>query len=164
MTDAALNAVHPELPAGIDPDSVVRGSFGAHDHPTLGVDAAAEWLGYEVSEYADGYARAHMVLRDEMLNGFKIAHGGMIFAFGDTCFAWSCNDPRGDGSTITVASGVDINFISSPVAGTRLTAVGVRRSTTGRSGIYDITITDDEGGLVAEFRGRSRTIPNKRRA
>lgn len=165
MTDASETTVAesvPPLPPGVDPMTVVRGSFDAHDHPTLGHDAAADWLGYLVSEYGDGYARAHMVLRAEMLNGFKIAHGGMLFAFADTCFAWSCNDPRGDGSTITVASGVDINFISSPTEGTRLTAVGARRASTGRSGIYDITITDDTGALVAEFRGRSRTVPTQR--
>lgn len=153
---------HAQLPAGIDPASIKRGDFGPHDHPTLGHDRTADWMGYRVTEYADGYAKATVTLREEMLNGFEIAHGGMIFAFADTCFAWACNNPDGDGSTITVAQGVDINFISSPTVGTTLIATGARRASTGRSGIYDIVVTDDAGNLVAEFRGRSRTIPAKR--
>lgn len=140
--------------------SVKYGAFSANDHPRLGHDRAAEWMGITVSEYGEGYAKGHMRLREEMLNGFEIAHGGMIFAFADTIFAWTCNNPDGDGSTITVAQGVDINFVTSPQQGAELTAVGHRRATYGRSGIYDITITDKNDQLVAEFRGRSRTIPN----
>lgn len=150
------------LPVGIDRATVVRGSFGPSDHPTLGHDATAEWLGYSVSEYANGYVRARMELRPEMLNGFGIAHGGMIFAFADTCFAWACNNPDGDRSDITVASGVDINFLSSPRLGDILIGVGVRRASVGRSGVYDITIWGQDGTRVADFRGRSRTIPNRR--
>src|SRR5699024_1082078 len=96
------------------------------------------------------------------LNGFEIAHGGIIFAFADTIFAWACNNPDGDGSTITVAQGVDVNFVSSPTLGTKLTAIGNRRAKYGRSGIYHITIYDDQDQLVAEFRGRPRTSPNPR--
>lgn len=141
-------------------NNVKRGEFGPNDHPRLGHDRAAEWLGITVSEYGEGYAKGHMQLRAEMLNGFEIAHGGMIFAFADTIFAWTCNNPDGDGSTITVAQGVDVNFVTSPTKGTKLTAIGNRRATYGRSGIYDITIYDEHDQLVAEFRGRSRTIPN----
>lgn len=140
--------------------SIKHGAFGASDHPQLGHDRAAEWMGITVSEYGEGYAKGHMQLREEMLNGFEIAHGGMLFAFADTIFAWTCNNPDGDGSTITVAQGVDINFVTSPQVGAKLTAVGQRRANYGRSGIYDITICDENDQLVAEFRGRSRTIPN----
>lgn len=148
------------LPAGIDPTTVVRGDFGPYDHPILGAaDRAAAWLGFKVSEYGEGYARAHMEVREEMLNGFDIAHGGMIFAFADTCFAWACNNPDGDGSTITVTQGADINFMASPTEGTVLTAVGVRHPSTGRSGLCDVTITDDKERVVAQFRGRFRTLP-----
>ena len=130
-------------------------------HPTMGHDPAAEWLGIEVEHAAYGDVTLHMTVREEMLNGFGIAHGGMVFAFADTCFAWVCNDPEGDGSTITVAQGVDVNFMSSPRAGQRLTAVGRVVARTGRSGLYDIEVTDDTGRLVAQFRGRSRTIPRR---
>lgn len=148
------------IPAADAPAAIRQGDFGPNDHPQLGHDRAAEWLGITVSEYGDGYAKGHMELRQDMLNGFQIAHGGMIFAFADTIFAWTCNNPDGDGSTITVAQGVDINFVSSPTNGTKLTAIGHRRANYGRSGLYDITIYDEHDLLVAEFRGRARTIPN----
>jgi acyl-CoA thioesterase len=138
---------------------VKRGTFGPHDHPILGVDKAADWLGITISEYAEGYAKGHMTIRPEMLNGFDIAHGGMLFAFADTLFAWACNNPDGDGTTISVTQGSDIHFIASAPVDTPLTAVGRRHETTGRSGLCDVTITDDHGAIIAEFRGRFRTIP-----
>ena len=132
------------------------------DHPLLEGDRASEWMGIVVDRAEYGHAEIRMVLRDEMLNGFGIGHGGMIFAFADTCFAMACNDPAGDGSTITVASGGDINFLSSVRPGQVLTAVGTVRAHAGRSGVYDVQVRAD-GALVAEFRGRSRTIPNPAR-
>ena len=141
---------------------IKRGQFGPHDHPQLGYDRASEWLGVTVTEYAPGYAKGQMQVREEMLNGFEIAHGGMVFAFADTIFAWTCNNPDGDGSTITVAQGVDVNFLSSPTVGTVLTGVGTARAAAGRSGLCDITIYDDKENVVAEFRGRYRTIPKPR--
>ena len=128
-------------------------------HPILAGDHTSRWMGISVDRAEYGHAQIRMTLREEMLNGFGIAHGGMVFAFADTCFALACNDPAGDGSTITVASGVDINFIASAHRGQELTAVGTVRAQAGRSGVYDIQVTA-EGRLVAEFRGRSRTIPN----
>ena len=140
-------------------------------HPILEHDATSEWLGISVQELADGYAVITMDLRPEMLNGFSIAHGGMVFAFADTAFALACN-PSGAGSlagmdTITVASGADINFISSARAGDRLRAEARRRAAAGRSGVFDIEVTaqspDGSTRVIAEFRGRSRTIPNPAR-
>lgn len=128
-------------------------------HPILENDYATQWMGIVVLESRRGHATIQMELREEMLNGFGIAHGGMIFALADTCFALACNDPEGDGSTITVASGVDINFIASAHRGQVLTATGDVRSQAGRSGVYDIRVTAGDT-VVAEFRGRSRTIPN----
>src|SRR5699024_12875001 len=132
-------------------NTIKTGVFGPSDHPRLGHDRTAEWLGLTVSEYGEGYAKGHMQLRDEMLNGFEIAHGGIIFAFADTIFAWACNNRDCDGSTITVAQGVDVNFVSSPTLGTKLTAIGNRRAGYGRSGIEDITIYDGQYPMVAEF-------------
>ena len=137
-------------------------------HPMLEKDYASQWLGVDVVRLGDGHATATMRVREEMLNGFGIAHGGMIFAFADTVFALACN-PVDETETITVASGVDINFLSSALPGEILTAVANRTSAAGRSGIYDITITaghdggaPDEERRVALFRGRSRTVPNRR--
>lgn len=133
-------------------------------HPILEQDHASRWLGIEVLRLDDGHATISMRLREEMLNGFGIAHGGMVFAFADSAFALACN-PVGETDTITVASGVDINFLAPARPGDVLTAVADRRTSTGRSGLYDIAITaaNDDGDtrLIAEFRGRSRTVPNK---
>ncbi|UKA74707.1 hotdog fold thioesterase [Arthrobacter sp. FW306-07-I] len=146
-------------------------------HPILENDYASEWMGIEVLAISDGHAAIRMTLRQEMLNGFGMAHGGMIFAFGDTAFALACNPIHpapGEEGTITVASGVDINFLKPAFRGQVLTAVADRRSSAGRSGLYDIQIfaadaampasetqPSSPGELIAEFRGRSRTIPKK---
>ncbi|GAB3517324.1 hydroxyphenylacetyl-CoA thioesterase PaaI [Arthrobacter monumenti] len=133
-------------------------------HPILANDPASDWMGIEVVELSAGHATIQMMLRQEMLNGFGIAHGGMLFAFADSAFALACNHINDDGeladpSTITVASGVDINFLKPAKPGQLLTADAHQRHQAGRSGIYDIQILAD-GVVVAEFRGRSRTVPN----
>lgn len=134
-------------------------------HPILENDYAAKWLGIEVLKVADGHATISMELRREMLNGFGIAHGGMVFALADTAFAMSCNPHTGSADTITVAAGVDINFLKPGIPGRTLTAVANRRQQSGRSGIYDIqvlqSVPDAEDEVLAEFRGRSRTIPKR---
>lgn len=140
-----------------------RGRRLAEMHPVLAGDRASEWMGIEVESVADGHATISMTLRPEMLNGFGIAHGGMVFAFADSAFAIACNPPEGSADTITVASGVDINFLKPGIPGRVLTAVANRRQQAGRSGIYDIQVLQSlpEGGteVIAEFRGRSRTVP-----
>jgi acyl-CoA thioesterase len=172
-------------------------------HPILKDDYASEWMGIDVVALDDGHATVRMTLRQEMLNGFGMAHGGMIFAFGDTAFALACNPvqpPPGEDANITVAAGVDINFLRPAFRGQVLTAVANRRASTGRSGLYDIqiyaadpadTAPDKElttastaaapavnlpgqlpadtatapqaWELIAEFRGRSRTISKKQK-
>ncbi|MDP9999462.1 MULTISPECIES: hotdog fold thioesterase [Pseudarthrobacter] len=150
-------------------------------HPILENDYASEWMGIKVLAVSDGHATIRMTLRQEMLNGFGMAHGGMIFAFADTAFALACNPVHpgpGDTDSITVAAGVDINFLKPAYRGQVVTAVADRRSSAGRSGLYDIQIfaadpvqtgsspdsplgAGQPGELIAEFRGRSRTIPKK---
>ncbi|SEE98614.1 acyl-CoA thioesterase [Arthrobacter alpinus] len=134
------------------------------DHPLLSNDHASQWLGIEVLHVADGQATIAMTLRPEMMNGFGITHGGMIFALADSAFALACNPTDSDGDTVTVAAGVDVNFLAPSRAGQRITAVATRRHEQGRSGLYDVQIVSgDPGGttVIAEFRGRSRTIPNR---
>jgi acyl-CoA thioesterase len=155
-------------------------------HPILENDYASEWMGIQVLAVSDGHATIRMTLRQEMLNGFGMAHGGMIFAFADTAFALACNPVHpapGEADSITVASGVDINFLKPAYRGQVITAVADQRSSAGRSGLYDIQIFAADAGarpdagpgagpssdpssgapgeLIAEFRGRSRTIPKK---
>ncbi|MFP3580771.1 hotdog fold thioesterase [Arthrobacter sp. efr-133-TYG-104] len=152
---------------------MVETTLSGASHHILANDPASEWMGIEVLKIDDGHATIRMTLRHEMLNGFGMAHGGMIFAFGDTAFALACNPANPtpeESSTITVASGVDINFIKPAFRGQAITAVANRRASAGRSGLYDIQIyaatpgtTPDgtPGELIAEFRGRSRTISKK---
>lgn len=146
-------------------DDAPQAAWKKHrQHPMLLADEAARWLGLEVVEFGPGHATCTMVLRPEMLNGHGIGHGGMIFSLADTTFAIACNDADAT-DTITVAAGVDINFLAPALPGRVLTAKAVQRSSTGRSGLYDVTVTQDEGlsepTLIAEFRGRSRTIPRR---
>ena len=118
-------------------------TISGNTHPILKGDYASEWMGIEVVALDDGHATVRMTLRQEMLNGFGMAHGGMIFAFGDTAFALACNPVNplpGEDANMTVAAGVDINFLKPAFRGQMLTAVANRRASTGRSGLYDIQI------------------------
>ncbi len=100
-----------------------------------------------------GHAVVSMVVREDMINGFGITHGGLVFTLADTAFAISCNEDE----RITVAQGADITFLKSTFAGQKLTATAVRKVKQGRSGLYDITVVDGDGEVVAEMRGRSFT-------
>lgn len=130
-------------------------------HAMLENDAATRWMDVQVIAAEKGHAVISMVLRPEMLNGFGIAHGGMLFALADTCFAMTCNDPEGSDGTITVAQGVDVNFLAPGRAGQTVVAEGRQISSTGRSGLCDVVVTAEDGTVLLQFRGRSRTIPQK---
>nr|WP_269155530.1 hotdog fold thioesterase [Kocuria indica] len=127
-------------------------------------DRASEWLGITVERADPGHSVITMPVREEMLNGFGIVHGGMIFALADSCFAMTCNDPEPDGTSMTVAQGVDINFLSSAHPGQTLVVESRQIATTGRSGLCDITVSTQGGDVVAQFRGRSRTVPLHQKA
>ena len=116
-------------------------------------DTASKSLGIELVQAGDGQAEARMWVTDEMINGHDVTHGGFVFILADTAFACACNS-RGP---VTVAAGADISFLRPTRAGDVLTASARERVTSGRSGIYDVTVTCD-GAVVAEFRGRSRVI------
>jgi acyl-CoA thioesterase len=152
----------PETEAGTETGAPAASGLGAH-HAVLAGDHASEWMGIQVEAVSDGHATITMTLRQEMLNGFGIAHGGMVFAFADSAFAMACNPAEGSADSMTVASGVDINFLKPGIPGRLLTAVANRRQQSGRSGIYDIQVLQSLPGggteVIAEFRGRSRTVP-----
>lgn len=141
------------------PDNGVEMAPNGPYHQMLENDRATRWLGAEVLLAEDGHAKVRMRIRPEMTNGFDIAHGGMIFTLADTCFAMACNHPQGTDGTITVASGVDINFLKAAKTGDDITAEAVRVAQTGRSGVYDVVVSRGED-TIAVFRGRSRTIPH----
>jgi len=110
-------------------------------------------MGIEVQVDEPGHAVVSMRVRRDMLNGFAITHGGLVFALADTAFAMACNED----DTVTVASGAEISFLKSTVEGQTLTADAQRRVRRGRTGVYDVTVSDETGDVVAEFRGRSHT-------
>ena len=117
-------------------------------------DSASQRLGIEISDVAPGRATATMAVTEEMVNGHGICHGGYVFTLADTAFAFACNTYNEP----TVAAGAGIDFLEPVRAGARLTAVAIERSRRSRSGVYDVTVSTADGQVVAEFRGRSRTI------
>ena len=119
--------------------------------PMMQRDQASAALGMVVEVDEPGRSVVSMRVRDDMTNGFAITHGGLVFALADTAFAIACNEDE----RVTVAAGADITFLKSTRAGQTLTAEAVRRTVSGRTGLYDVTVTDDAGDVVAEFRGRS---------
>ena len=117
-------------------------------------DHAARDLGIEIGEVGAGRAVLAFTVRPQMLNGHDMCHGGMIFTLADTAFAYACNSHNHR----AVAFTADITFIAPARKGDRLTAHAQERQRSGRNGIYDVRVTDQTGKIVAEFRGRSRTI------
>jgi acyl-CoA thioesterase len=98
-----------------------------------------------------GRAVVSMRVRDDMTNGFGIAHGGLVFALADTAFAVACNED----DRVTVSVGAEIDFVRSSVSGELLRATAERRMRRGRRGIYDVTVAGEAGDVVALFRGRA---------
>ncbi|WP_460773187.1 hydroxyphenylacetyl-CoA thioesterase PaaI [Microbacterium sp. GXF7504] len=121
--------------------------------PMMQRDRASAALGFTVERDEPGHAVVSMTVREDMTNGFGITHGGMVFALADTAFAIACNEDE----RVTVAAGADITFLQPTVPGQVLTASALRRTVRGRTGVYDVTVTDEHGEPVAEFRGRSFT-------
>jgi acyl-CoA thioesterase len=123
----------------------------------LASDAASRMLGIQVPDHGEGWARATMTVREDMVNGHGICHGGLIFSLADTAFACACNS----WGPVTVAAGADIAFVAPARRGDVLVADARARARYGRNGIYDVTVTC-EGRLVAELRGRSHEIRGQR--
>jgi phenylacetic acid degradation protein PaaD len=117
-------------------------------------DAASQSLGMEVKEVRPGYARLTLLVRPDMLNGHAICHGGIVFSLADSAFAFACNSR----DQSTVASGCSIDFLAPARSGDELTAEAMERALLGRIGIYDVTVTNQEGKTVALFRGRSYRV------
>ncbi len=116
-------------------------------------DVATRALGIELTEVAVGSATVRMTVTAQMLQGHGTCHGGYLFLLADTAFAFACNT-RGP----AVAAGADIEFLDPVHEGDELVATAVERVVRGRRGVYDVTVRRGQDP-VAEFRGRSRTVP-----
>jgi acyl-CoA thioesterase len=120
-------------------------------------DRASKGMGMEVVAISQGGATLRMTVREDMLNGHDICHGGFITTLADSAFAFACNAYN----EITVASGFDVNLFTSAKLGDVLTAVAVEVNKAGRTGVYDITVSNQHGVALAAFRGRSYTMRGK---
>jgi acyl-CoA thioesterase len=114
-----------------------------------GRDRAAQALGIVVEAIGPGTARCRMTVRDDMAQGHGTCHGGLTFTLADTAFAYACNAYN----RATVALAAEIAFLAPARAGDVLLAAARERSRAGRTGIYDVEVTNGEGTLVALFRG-----------
>ncbi len=117
-------------------------------------DRASQALGMVLEEVRARYARLSMTVRDDMVNGHDVCHGGLIFTLADSAFAFACNWAN----RVTVASGGSIDFVAPARRGDRITAVAEERSRAGRTGVYDARVENQDGRLIALFRGRSYTL------
>jgi acyl-CoA thioesterase len=117
-------------------------------------DNASKWLGMRIDEVRPGYARLSMTVTPNMVNGHNLCHGGLIFTLADSTFAFACNSHN----QRAVAAGASIEFLAPAFLGDELTAEGVEQSLKGRTGVYDMKVTNQKNELIALFRGKSATI------
>ena len=119
------------------------------------MDAASkDTMGMELVACEPGRATLRMTVRALHLNGHQICHGGFIFTLADSTFAFACNSHNRN----TVAAGASIEFLRPGQLGDVLTCDGVEQTLAGRHGIYDMTVTNQRGEVVALFRGKSAQI------
>lgn len=118
-------------------------------------DRASQGLGMALEHVSAGRAELSMTVREDMTNGHGIAHGGFIFSLADSAFAFACNSH----GQRAVAAGCQISYLAPARLGDRLIAKGEERYREGRNGITDVTVLREDGTVIAEFRGHSRTIP-----
>ncbi len=115
-------------------------------------DHASKWAGMELVEVDEGTATLALTVQQHHCNGHGICHGGVTFMLADSAFAFACNSRNQS----TVAQHNVISYVAPGRLGDRLTARATEQSLTGRSGIYDVTVTNQDGQKIAEFRGFSR--------
>jgi acyl-CoA thioesterase len=120
-------------------------------------DRACKSLGMRVIAVDAGTATLTMSVREDMLNGHDLCHGGLIATLADSAFAYACNAYN----EVTVASGFDIHLMSGARLGDVLTASATELSKGGRTGVYDIVVTNQRDEQIAAFRGRSYTMKGK---
>lgn len=104
-----------------------------------------------------GWAKCSMVIKESMTNGHKVCHGGVLFSLADNAFAWACNSRN----VIAFAQSASISFISPAKIGEKVTAHAHEEANEGRTGIYTVKITAEDGRTIAVFQGLSRTAGGK---
>jgi acyl-CoA thioesterase len=120
-------------------------------------DRASQGLGIQLASIGPGRATMTMTVRADMLNGFDICHGGFITTLADSAFAFACNSYN----EMTVASGLSVDLLAPSREGDQLSAEAVEVSQQGRTGVYDITVTNQRGERIAVVRGRSYRLKGR---
>ncbi len=113
-------------------------------------DRASQALGIEFIDVAPGRVRIAMTIRPDMVNGHGMCHGGVIFTFADSAFAFACNS---HGEPM-VAAGASIEYLAPTPLGERVTATAAEVYRRGRHGMYDVAVTNARQEVLAQFRGR----------
>src|SRR5690554_2312010 len=117
-------------------------------------DQASQQLGMKIQSVNPGKAVLTMTVDNRMIQGHGACHGGYLFTLADSAFAFACNTY----DLATVASGCSIEYVAPAKEGDQLTATAEERSRGSRTGVYDITITNQDGQTVALFRGKSYQV------
>jgi acyl-CoA thioesterase len=117
-------------------------------------DRASRWLGMRLQQVRPGYARLIMRVTENMVNGQKVCHGGLIFALADSSFGFACNSHNQH----ALAASCSIDFLAPAELGDELTAEANETAHAGRTRIYDVRVTNQDGKLIAVFRGKSATV------
>ncbi|MDB5791604.1 MAG: phenylacetic acid degradation protein [Massilia sp.] len=117
-------------------------------------DPASQALGMTLDAIRPGYARMSMRVRSDMLNGHATCHGGYIFMLADSAFAFACNSHNFN----TVGAGCTIDYLAPGFGGDMLVAEATEQALSGKTGVYDVTVTNAEGRTIALFRGKSHRV------
>ncbi|WP_162053375.1 hydroxyphenylacetyl-CoA thioesterase PaaI [Pontibacter pamirensis] len=120
-------------------------------HRMLEKDAFSKLLGLQVDEVGEGYCRLHFLVRDDMLNGFGILHGGVTYSAADSAFAFACNSH----GRLSMALSTNMDYLEAGKLGDILTVEAKEESLKNKIGVYQIRITNQEDVLVALFKGTS---------
>ncbi len=112
-------------------------------------DLFSQWLGIEVLEIKEGYSKIKMTVRPEMINGFGIVHGGIAFSLSDSAFAFACNNRN----VLSVALDTSINFTKPVHVGDVLIAEANELHNGKSTGLYHITVKNQNEHVVALFKG-----------
>ncbi|MEQ1929877.1 MAG: hydroxyphenylacetyl-CoA thioesterase PaaI [Parvularculaceae bacterium] len=118
------------------------------------LEGTSRALDLQFESAGEGWARCSMTVREDMLNGHGVCHGGLIFTLADTAFAWACNSRN----VKTLAQHAAVSFLSPARLGERLRAEAREEAAEGRTGVYSVKVTGEGGRSIAAFQGLSRSV------
>lgn len=120
-------------------------------------DRASMALGMDITHMGPGSATLTMAVREDMLNGADVCHGGLITTLADSAFAYACNSRN----LLTLAAGLSTDFVASALLGDVLTADAVEVVLKGNTGVYDVVVRNQDKQVIATFRGRSHRMKGR---